>query len=570
MVKRIAFLLCLIGAFALADGGFVFQEDEPEIELDNADQEAIIYYEKGWETLILSTKYTGPAYDFLWLIPTPSAPKVSLAPGDIFQKVEDIVASAKRNEEIPPIFYVPTFGNGSNAEVKEKERKQLGAYDIVVISSKDTDALFKWCNKEGYKIPINAYPILKQYINKGWCFTAIRINAIGFGPHIVFGQLSPVKLKFASSHIVYPLKISYINRLSLSPSVVVYDELCQHPVVFSKEKDKIKEVVIDRIKKDLSSGNRFESSILYRLGFGELKESYERTLAGLQPLETLLLLAGMKVEEDVKKLSEKEHNSIAILVIAPYKVTIGRGTNRQLASFIEIPFTVKIRTKGLGEFLLENESDKFPRKVYITGVSGSPLYTSFQDDLVFARDLGTLKFILFLLLLFGPLIYIGIETRIQNAHLHYLLDDLEKTGKRFRRLLQQREALFNELFPLVGENLKDKSLFEKLQKNHRAMTMNRNIEEKAKIEEKIEEILTDLFICLKNIPQIQGEKLQNIIQKINSLQRQISAELARYLKLVREHDKLLRSIPLVFFKKPVPFEEDDSLVYGEAVSLPNN
>lgn len=566
-MRKLCISLFLAGVLALADGVVVFEPGSLEPSIEDADQEAIIYYNKGWEILILSVTYKGPSLNFAWLIPTPSPPDVSIAPGDIFGKVEDMAGNTRGNIQ-PPLEPFMQLENPLGAPgVKVKERKQIGFYDIAVLPSGDPEELLNWCNNAGYRIPPNAAPILKEYVEKGWCFTAVRINGAEFGPGILFGQFAPLRLKFATSRIIYPLKISYINRLSLSPKVVIYDELCGHPVIFGKEKEEIIRAVIRRTKEDLRAHRRFEGSILYRLGFGELYEVYERTLANLQREDLLLNLIKMKVEEDVKNISEKERNTVVMYVIAPFKVDVGRETNRQLASFIEIPYSLKIRTKWLGNYILgdgDTIPHSFPRKVYITKIYGTPYFASFQNDLVLVKSTSSLKFAAFLICLFGPLIYIGIGTRLQNSRLQTLLKMLEETGRQLRQHLYEREKLLSQLVSFAWEYVKDKSVFAELQKVHQLMVRERNVEEKARWEERLKEKMAEIFLLLENTHQLgKSQNFNQLRELLVRLERQIDRDMVRYIKLVRDHNQLIKSIPIVFFRKPSPFEEEESLAYRE-------
>ena len=94
---------------------------------------------------------------------------------------------------------------------------------------------------------------------------------------------------------------------------------------------------------------------------------------------------------------------MVLYVIAPFKVEIGKETNAQLASFLEIPFSFKVRTKAIGEYISKDGGDDFPlpKKAFITKVYGTPFFASFQDDLVLVRSFESLKFAAFLIIVFG-------------------------------------------------------------------------------------------------------------------------------------------------------------------------
>lgn len=563
-MRSIFCILLFLGVLAIGDGGFVFEwEDvEPGIVIDEADQSAIIYYDKGYETLIISVGYKGPSINFAWLIPTPSQPEVHLAPSDIFSKIEEI---AKRGRLEGETVEVPAdlLGDFPSHRESGEGKKEINIYDISPLSVKTPEELLNWCKKEGYWLPIQAIPILSEYINNGWSFTAVRIKRQGIG--LLQGWLAPLQLRFRTSRIIYPLRISYINRLSLSPKVVVYDELSGHPVIFEREGEQLKAKVIERVKEDLNAGRNFEGSILYRLGFTELRESYKSVLNNLLPLETLLSLVKIKVDEDVKAISGKEHNSLVIYTVAPFKVEVGKETNPQLASFINIPYSVKIKSKEVGELLIrETNNSHTLKKAYLTKVYGNPLFVFFQDDLVLARSTITFKFIAFLLCLFGPLIYIGIGFQMQNHRLFKLLQELEQKGKDFHKLLRERDRLLSELISLAEGYIKNKNLLADLKSAHDSLIKERTVEGKAKLEEKVKEKLTEIFITLKDNPQLkENESFLRLREELLRLVKRMGIEIAHYIRLVRKHNELVRSIPIVFFKKPTSFMEDEALANKE-------
>ena len=546
--KIIYIFLIALAVFLYADGGFVWDIDtEPSI--DDADQKAIILYNKGCETLIISINYRGIASNFAWLLPTPAPPKVSLAPSNVFSEVEKIAELIKQDSE--DISMSSSLINKGMGEVKVRERKQIGLYDIAVISSDDPNALFLWCKSQGFAISPSALPIIKNYISRGWCFTAVRINGFGMGRMgILEGEFAPIQLRFPSERIVYPLKISYINRFSLSPRVAIYDEICGHPVIFSKEKETLAKKVAERVIDDIRNQRQFEGSILYRLGFMELQNAYQTALLQGNS-QSLLSLVELYVKEDAEKLSDKERNLLVLYVIAPFKVEIGKETNAQLASFLEIPFSFKVRTKAIGEYISKDGEDDFPlpKKAFITKVYGTPFFASFQDDLVLVRSFESLKFAAFLIIIFGSLIFVIVGGHLQHNRLQIISEDLREELRKLGALWEERGCLIMRLVNMVFDYVKDKSLLEEIARAERLFLEAKTLQEKAKWEAEMKALLERLFNILDDVKDVKIEEASLMRERLLKMERDISLQMIKCGKLAKAYEKLSRSIPIVFFLK---------------------
>ncbi|MBC7329703.1 DUF2330 domain-containing protein [bacterium] len=540
--------LIALGAFLYADGGFVWDIDtEPSI--DDADQKAIILYNKGWETLIISISYRGIESNFAWLLPTPAPPEVSVAPRDIFNEVDRIATQIKEDVKDITLDSLPL--NSGVGDVKVRERKQIGLYDIAVISSDDPNALFRWCQSQGFVISSTALPIIKYYIDRGWCFTAVRINGHGMGRMgVLEGEFAPIQLKFPSKRIVYPLKISYINRFSLSPRVAIYDEICGHPVLFGKEKEELAKKVWERVMDDITNQRQFEGSILYRLGFMELQNAYQTALMQGNP-QLLQPLVELYIKEDAEKLSDKERNLLVLYVIAPFKVEIGKETNAQLSSFLEIPYSFKVKTKTIGEYLVHNGEDDFPlpKKAFITKVYGNPFFASFQDDLILVRSLESLKFSAFLIIFFGSLIFVIVGGHLQHNRLQVISEDLREELKKLKALWEERGSVIMRLMNIVFDYVKDKSLLEEIARAERLFLQGETLQEKAKWEMEMKVLLERLFKILDDLKDVKIEEASLLRERLLKMERDISLQMIKCGKLAKEYEKLSRSIPIVFFLK---------------------
>ena len=227
-------ILLLTPATALADGMFVvpkFVWDKHK-DINEPTQKAILVYDAGHEDLILQVKYEGPVDEFGWLIPVPNLPTVQKGSMRCFYELSQY--TQKHFETGWQHGQARSMSKGTapndsaeNTEppVKVIEIKTVGAYEITVLSTKDSGALAKWLETNQFYFPTNKTDVLDAYIKQQWYFVAVKINLNGSIPFftsrkLASGELNPLQISFASDRCVFPLKISAIN--SQASEVQVY------------------------------------------------------------------------------------------------------------------------------------------------------------------------------------------------------------------------------------------------------------------------------------------------------------------------------------------------------------
>ena len=208
-------ILCLLAVplLALADGMMV---GPPSKIIYEKDQKAVIFYEDGVETLILSVTFKGDTKDFAWIVPTPKRPEVDKSSDELFEKLDDLteVEFDYEYNQIRGGFFGAAGLDGEAPRVTVIETKKVAYYDITVLESNNAEALQKWLLEHDYLYPKSGAHILDDYIKEGWYFTAVKIDAssvhFGVSAQLKEGHAVPLKLIFKTDRIVYPLKISSI------------------------------------------------------------------------------------------------------------------------------------------------------------------------------------------------------------------------------------------------------------------------------------------------------------------------------------------------------------------------
>ncbi|MEK7150777.1 MAG: DUF2330 domain-containing protein, partial [Patescibacteria group bacterium] len=163
---------------------------------------AAIFHDGREETIIASPSFTfNPLveWNFLWLIATPTEPEVTLINTDVFPELERLLGrkpleSGKLLTKPVNIFEYQVFGP-----------------DVSL------DAIEQLVHEKGYYFPKALRPVLDGYHAKKWSFVIADVNGVHSqrsavdsltisGMHIL-----PIKLKFKTDRIVYPMKLSSVE-----------------------------------------------------------------------------------------------------------------------------------------------------------------------------------------------------------------------------------------------------------------------------------------------------------------------------------------------------------------------
>ncbi len=197
----------------LADGCMMprnrdFKERRERSYINEPEQKALIYFHGGIEDLVISPSFQGAPSDFAWVVPVPTVPKIEVLRGAPFHELVRW-AYPEPVENMKKMAKFATGGRTSGVRVIEE--KNVGAYHVAVLSATDVNALSQWLKFNDYHLPDAAVPAMNQYIKEGWTFVASKIKNQYTGNGLSEGVLAPLRLTFASSHPIYPMRLSAAN-----------------------------------------------------------------------------------------------------------------------------------------------------------------------------------------------------------------------------------------------------------------------------------------------------------------------------------------------------------------------
>jgi hypothetical protein len=232
--------VCLAPASGWADGIFVapkFVWDKHR-DINEPAQKAIIVYDTGREDLILQVKYEGQLDQFGWLVPVPERPTVVLGSMKCFYELrftQQQQLNQRSHRWMTDHLGTEDESASGSPPVKVIETKTVGAYDIALLSAKDSGALGKWLDDNHFYVPPDRPSILDAYVQMHWYFVAVKINlgswfvdSRSISKQLAAGELNPLQISFASERCIFPLKISSMNG---KPSEVQVYVLAQEPLL---------------------------------------------------------------------------------------------------------------------------------------------------------------------------------------------------------------------------------------------------------------------------------------------------------------------------------------------------
>ncbi len=112
---------------------------------------------------------------------------------------QEIVVTSQRREAP-----AKTFG------VKIEARYQVGEYDILVLSAKQSGGLVTWLTQNGYKLPPGAAPVVGSYLRQNMKFFVAKVN-LKRRANQGAETLRPLQISYASRKFMLPIRLGTVN-----------------------------------------------------------------------------------------------------------------------------------------------------------------------------------------------------------------------------------------------------------------------------------------------------------------------------------------------------------------------
>ena len=199
-------LMLFSTSFVSADGGLFGKNGR---DIYEPEQKAVIFFHNGMEELVLSVSFDGAAQEFAWLVPTPNIPEIEESEANLFE-----LMSALTPSNLGEVTGGMEYNQHLLTSVDVLKTALVGPYDITVIQAGSASELRSWLEGRGLAFDQQAESVLQEYIESGWCFTAMRINPYSMetaGYQLSDGTIEPLRFTFKAECPLFPLRISSLN-----------------------------------------------------------------------------------------------------------------------------------------------------------------------------------------------------------------------------------------------------------------------------------------------------------------------------------------------------------------------
>ncbi|MEL7530887.1 MAG: DUF2330 domain-containing protein [Bacteroidota bacterium] len=197
---------------------------------------SVILVRDGRQSVVtMSSDFDGPVQDFAMVVPVPEVlqrSQIRLANPKIFDKLDAYSGPrlVQYFEQSPcyramelesvqlsavSVGRAQKFKRSAKRDRKEygvqvEEQYEVGEYDIIILSAKESDGLERWLTDNGYKIPVGASEVLEPYIKSNLKFFVVKVNEKNF-QFQGKAELSPIQITYRTDKFMLPIRLGMAN-----------------------------------------------------------------------------------------------------------------------------------------------------------------------------------------------------------------------------------------------------------------------------------------------------------------------------------------------------------------------
>ncbi|WP_413173284.1 DUF2330 domain-containing protein [Anabaena azotica] len=242
----IPLIIALIAVLSFAPTAIAFcgfYVAKADTKLYNKASQVVIARDGNKTVLTMANDFQGEVKDFAVVVPVPTVIKeeqVRVAEPKIIERLdafsaprlveyfdEDPCAPAYRTREMQVPMAAATRGSAeknmsqdNSLGVTVEAKFNVGEYDILILSAKESGGLETWLRRNGYKIPRGANQLLKPYIRSSMKFFVAKVNLDKF-EESGYQFLRPLQISYESPKFMLPIRLGMINSTS-EQDLIVY------------------------------------------------------------------------------------------------------------------------------------------------------------------------------------------------------------------------------------------------------------------------------------------------------------------------------------------------------------
>ncbi|ODH00971.1 hypothetical protein A4S05_31060 [Nostoc sp. KVJ20] len=240
LLLAIVAVLCFAPAAWAFCGFYVAKADT---KLYNKASQVVIARDGDRTILTMANDFQGEVKDFAMVVPVPTVvqkEQVRVTEPKIIERLDAF--SAPRLVEYfdpdpcAPVYErelsaapAPAASNDESARKRSSDaslgvtveaRFNVGEYDILILSAKESGGLETWLKRNGYKIPRGAKQLLQPYIRSSMKFFVAKVNLDKF-EQSGYQFLRPLQISYQSPKFMLPIRLGMINATT-EQDLIVY------------------------------------------------------------------------------------------------------------------------------------------------------------------------------------------------------------------------------------------------------------------------------------------------------------------------------------------------------------
>ncbi|MBE9104134.1 DUF2330 domain-containing protein [Nostoc cf. edaphicum LEGE 07299] len=239
LLLAIVAVLCFAPAAWAFCGFYVAKADT---KLYNKASQVVIARDGDRTILTMANDFQGEVKDFAMVVPVPTVlqkEQVRVTEPKIIERL-DAFSAPRLVEYFDPDPCAPVYPRELSAApaptaarseaantrgdaslgVTVEARFNVGEYDIVILSAKESGGLETWLKRNGYKIPRGAKQLLQPYIRSSMKFFVAKVNLNKF-EQSGYQFLRPLQISYQSPKFMLPIRLGMINATT-EQDLIVY------------------------------------------------------------------------------------------------------------------------------------------------------------------------------------------------------------------------------------------------------------------------------------------------------------------------------------------------------------
>ena len=216
-------------------GFYVATSDQP---LTNRASRVVLVHQDGHTLVTMASDVHGDPKEFALVIPVPTVirrEQVRIVEPETVEHLADytkprLVQYFDPDPCAPP--YSTRFASAATAAmpaapmmlqksaVRVEAAFSVEEYDIKVLAAADSTGLIDWLNRNGYRMPQEAAPVITSYLRQGMHFFVAKVNLARMR-HNTSGFLRPIRVAYDTAKFMLPIRLGTVNADGAQDMIVL-------------------------------------------------------------------------------------------------------------------------------------------------------------------------------------------------------------------------------------------------------------------------------------------------------------------------------------------------------------